>query len=141
MTKGARADILISIMPIHMANIASRLKTHEFRRYLIPASVKRMWFYTTTPAQCVQYVAVVSNGKTPGEISTEDTGLGNDDFNAGRKESKYGYQIVHLYELHEPLSLQDLIERGFAKGAPQKYQWVSEEMLNNIELEKQRKNF
>lgn len=141
MTKNARADILISIMPVHMANIASRVKTHEFRRYLIPTSVKRMWFYTTAPSQCVQYIAVISNGKKPGEINAADISLGNDDFNAGRKESKYGYEILQLYELEEPLSLQDLIERGFVKGAPQKYQWVPEEMLNSIQLEKQNKIF
>jgi len=124
-----------------MANIASRVKTHEFRRYLIPASVKRMWFYATAPIQCVRYVAVISKGKKPGEIKATDIGLGNDDFNAGRKESKYGYEILHLYELEEPLRLQDLIKRGFVKGAPQKYQWVSEEMLNSIQLEKQNKIF
>jgi hypothetical protein len=121
MTENKRADILISIMPVHMANIASRIKTHEFRKYLIPASVKRMWLYTTAPKQCLQYVAVISNGKRPGEISAEDMAFGNDDFNVGRKESMYGYEILHLYELEEPLSLEDLIERSFVKGAPQKY--------------------
>src|SRR5262245_31458970 len=107
--KQTRSDILISIKPTHMANIASRKKTHEFRKYLIPSSVKRMWFYTTTPAQCVQYVAVISNGKKPGEISAEDISFGNDDFNSGEKESKYGYEILHLYELRSALSLQDLV--------------------------------
>ena len=100
-----------------------------------------MRFYTTAPAQCIRYVAVVSNGKTPGQIGADDTGLGNDDFNAGRKESKYGYEIVHLYELSEPVSLQDMVKRGWAKGGPQKYQWVSQEMLNNIDLEEQKKVF
>ena len=70
-----------------------------------------------------------------------DIGLGNDDFNAGKKESEYGYEILHLYELDESLSLQKLVERGFVNGPPQKYQWVSEEMLNSIQLEKQNKIF
>ena len=81
-------DILISIKPIHMANIASRTKTHEFRKYLIPTSVKRMWFYTTAPIQRLQYIASIGTAKSPGEISTEDTGLRNEEFNAGGKEFK-----------------------------------------------------
>ena len=141
MTNSTRADILISIKPVHIAHIASRLKTHEFRRYLIPTSVKRMWLYTTAPVQCIQYVADVSNGKTPGEIGASDMGLGNDDFNAGRTDSEYGYEIVHLYELNEPLSLQDIVERGWVKAAPQKYRWAPQEMLNHIDLEEQKKIF
>jgi len=71
-----------------MANIASRTKTHEFRKYLIPTSVKRMWFYTTAPIQRLQYIASIGTAKSPGEISTEDTGLRNEEFNAGGKEFK-----------------------------------------------------
>jgi predicted transcriptional regulator len=141
MSPATRSDIIISIKPNHMQNIALRLKTHEFRNYFIPPSVKRMWFYTTAPEQRIRYVAVVGTGKRPGKISLEDTGLGNEDFNAGKKESKYGYEILHLYELREPLSLQDLIARRYAKSAPRKYCWVSDEMLNAIEIEKQKKLF
>jgi hypothetical protein len=137
MVDSEKADILISIKPIHMQKIVSRLKTHEFRKYLVPISVKRMWFYTSAPVQCLQYIAIVGNGKEPGQIDAVDTGLGNAEFNAGGKESNYGYEILHLYELDIPLSLKSLKERGFVKGAPQKYQWVGEEMLRSIQLEDQ----
>lgn len=138
-----KTDILMSIKPEHISNIASRHKTHEFRNYLLPASVQRIWFYTSAPNQRVQYVAEIGGGKTPGEIDAADTGIGNDDFNKGL-ESKYGYEILHLYELVDPvvgLSLAMLVEKGFAKGPPQKYQWVRPEMRAYLELDKQRKLF
>jgi hypothetical protein len=136
-----KTDVLLSIHPIHMANIAARIKTHEFRKYLIPNSVNRMWFYTTAPAQRLQYIAVIGKGKEPGEIDATDTGLGNEDFNTGRKVSGYGYEILELYEMENPLSLSELVDHGFIKGAPQKYQWISEEMLSSISLENQKKLF
>jgi predicted transcriptional regulator len=136
-----RTDILISIKPIHIGNIVSRLKTHEFRKYLVPNSVRRMWFYTSVPTQSLQYIAVVSNGKTPDDISDSDGSLGMSDFKSGLKESLYGYEILELYEVEEPYSLQDMKERGWIKGPPQKYQWVPKEMLDNIPLEGLKKVF
>jgi hypothetical protein len=135
MAKETKADILISIKPIHIANIASRAKNHEFRKYLIPNSVKRMWFYTSSPAQRLQYVAVISNGKKPGEIDKTEFHIGNAEFNAGDMGSSYAYEIIHLYELGQSLSLQELIGKKYLKGPPQKYQWVSEEMVDDIPLE------
>jgi predicted transcriptional regulator len=137
MSRPGKSDILISIKPVHMTNIASRAKTHEFRKYLIPASVQRMWFYTTSPVQSVQHIAVVSKGKEAVEAVSENVDLGNEDFNAVRKELKYGYEILHLYELRESLTLGELMEKGFAKGAPRKYQWVCKEMLDSVRLEDQ----
>lgn len=137
-------DIFMSIKPEHISNIASRLKTHEFRKYLLPTSVKRIWFYTIAPRQRLQYVAEISIGKTPGEIDAADTGIGSQDFNKGLKDSKYGYEILHLYELIDPvagLSLALLKEKGFAKGPPQKYQFIKQEMMDYFNLDKQRKLF
>jgi hypothetical protein len=122
-----------------MSHIASCLKTHEFRKYLIPASVKRMWFYTSAPAEHLKYVAEISRGKKPGEVDVADEGLVNEEFNVGNKESKFGYEILHLYELRESLSLDGLRRRGFTRGPLQKYQWVTNEMLNAIEIDEQKK--
>jgi len=129
-----RTDILISIKSVHIDNIASRLKTHEFRKYLIPPSVRRMWFYTSAPTQALRYVAIVSNGKTAEEISESAGGLGMSEFKSGLKESWYGYEILELYEVREPFSLKDMKERGWIKGPPQKYQWVSKDMLDSVPL-------
>ncbi|OAX81659.1 hypothetical protein ACJ72_04002 [Emergomyces africanus] len=116
-------DIFMSIKPEHISNIASRAKNHEYRRYLLPSSVRHIWFYTTAPFSRIEYVARISRGKVPGEVQ-EDGGLGNADFNAGKKLSKYGYEILDLWKLRQPISLKLAISKGFLKGAPQKYSWV-----------------
>lgn len=42
-------DIFMSIKPEHMHNIATGVKNHEYRRYLLPSSVRRIWFYKSSP--------------------------------------------------------------------------------------------
>lgn len=39
-----KTDIVISIKAIHMDNIVSRVKNHEFRKYNISSSIERMWY-------------------------------------------------------------------------------------------------
>ncbi|CAG9974732.1 unnamed protein product [Clonostachys byssicola] len=117
-----RRDIIISIHPKYVANIVSREKNHEFRNYLLPASVKRLWIYETSPLSSIRYIATISQGKRPGEIRNHD-GLGNDEFDRGDLEGsgKYAYEILKLEQLPESYSLGDLKKKGWLKGAPQKY--------------------
>lgn len=132
----SRSNIFMSIKPEHMANIASGAKNHEYRRYLLPSSICYIWFYTTAPISAIQYVAHISYGKAPGEVP-EDGGLGNADFNAGKKQSKFGYEILALWKLEQPITLRLAISRGFIKGPPQKYAFVSKQVCGEWELEKQ----
>lgn len=123
-----RADILISIRPEHMADIAAGRKNHEYRKYLLPAAVQRVWFYTTAPISAVQYVVQVGGGRAPGQV-LDDGVLGNADFNAGRKVSKFGYEIVRLWKLNAPLSLATARARRVLKQPPQKYQFAPRELV------------
>lgn len=132
----SRSNIFMSIKPEHMANIASGAKNHEYRRYLLPSSICYIWFYTTAPISAIQYVARISYGKAPGEVP-EDGGLGNADFNAGKKLSKFGYEILALWKLEQPITLRLALSRGFMKGPPQKYTFVSKQVCGEWELEKQ----
>lgn len=132
----SHADIFMSIKPEHMANIASGAKNHEYRRYLLPSSIHYIWFYASAPISAIQYVARISRGKAPGEVP-EDGGLGNMDFNAGKKQSKFGYEILALWKLGEPITLRQAISRGFLKGPPQKYTFVSKQVCGEWELERQ----
>ncbi|KKZ60184.1 hypothetical protein EMCG_05106 [[Emmonsia] crescens] len=129
-------DIFMSIKPEHIDNIASRVKNHEYRRYLLPSSVRRIWFYTTRPISRIEYVAHISRGKVPGEVQ-EDGGIGNADFNAGKKVSKYGYEILDLWRLKQPISLKIAISKGFLKGPPQKYCWVPLALLDACPMDAQ----
>lgn len=46
--------------------------------------------------------------RTPGKVPEEPYGIGNKDFNDGKKVSKFGYPILELYELVEPLTLAEM---------------------------------
>ena len=129
-----REDIIISIHPQHVENIVNRTKNHEFRKYLLPSSVKRLWIYETSPASSIKYLATISPGKRPGEIC-DPTGLRNDEFDSGELEAlaKYGYEILKLEELPRSYSLAELKEEGWLKGPPQKYCFVTEAMREAFE--------
>lgn len=137
------ADIVISVKSEHMNKIVSRLKTHEFRKYLIPKPTRRVWYYVMAPIQQLQYIAVISGGKNPGGIDEVDRGLGNEEFNTNQMEAKYAHEILHLYELREPLSFYELKEFEFLRAPPPsaKWQWAKSEMLEHIKLNKQKKLF
>ncbi|KAJ5948171.1 hypothetical protein N7466_001186 [Penicillium verhagenii] len=136
----SKSDIFMSIKPEHMGNIASGAKNHEYRGYLLPSRIRRIWFYTTAPVKRLEYVARISTGKLPGEVP-EDGGLGNADFNAGKKKSKYGYEIISLWVLKEPISLEKAISTTILKGAPQKYCWVPTSLIRSRPLDKQHQLF
>jgi predicted transcriptional regulator len=129
-------DIFMSIKPEHMSNIVSGTKNHEYRSYLLPSDVSRIWFYTTTPIKRIEHVAFISRGKVPGQVP-EDGGIGNADFNAGMKKSNYGYEILKLWKLEQPVSLEQAIMFGFFKGAPRKYCWVPLSVLVGYPLDQQ----
>lgn len=122
-----------------MNNIVNRTKNHEFRKYLISNTVKRMWLYVSSPDQTLRYIAIISHGKSPGDIETED-GIGNADFNAGLKQATHAYEIKELYELKEPLALKDMQER-YKATFPQRFSYVSAKMIKDIVLEDQTRLF
>ncbi|KAJ5488280.1 hypothetical protein N7453_011734 [Penicillium expansum] len=130
------SDIFMSIKPEHMQNIVSGSKNHEYRSYLLPSTIQHIWFYTTSPIKRIEYVARISPGKVPGEVP-DDGGIGNAEFNTGLKESKYGYEILTLWRLKMPVSLEKALVEGFLKGAPQKYCWVSLDFLGRFLLDGQ----
>ncbi|KAH8832507.1 hypothetical protein DL96DRAFT_1417353, partial [Flagelloscypha sp. PMI_526] len=127
--------ILISIKPIHMNRISARTKNHEFRKYLIPNAVKRMWLYVSSPDQTLRYIATISHGKKPGEVEDED-GIGNADFNAGLKESGFAYEVKELYELQQPIPLKDMQDK-YGATFPQRYTYVLEAMIQDVVLDQQ----
>lgn len=123
-----RADVVMSVRPEHMANIASGEKNHEYRKYSLPMTVKRVWFYTTAPVSAIEYVAQVGPGRKPGQVP-EDGGMGNADFNAGRKVSKFGHEVLRLWKVREPIFLSTAKARGVLKAPPQKYNFAPRELV------------
>jgi predicted transcriptional regulator len=128
-----RTDIVIAIRPQHVANIASGIKDHEYRKYLLPHAVRRFWIYETSPTSAITYVATVSHGKQPGEIANEQ-GLRNKEFNEGKLThlAKYAYEILDLKKLDSPLKLQDFVAKGWLGGPPQKYCYIKDAMMRAL---------
>ncbi|KAB8294298.1 hypothetical protein EYC80_009719 [Monilinia laxa] len=76
-------------------------------------------------------MAVIGPSKAPGDITTLD-GLGNSEFNAGEKRSKFAYEILELYALANPMTFEELKSRQWFKAAPQKYARVPPAVLGEL---------
>lgn len=126
-----------------MKEVVSGLKTHEFRRYSIPESVRRVWFYVMAPVQELQYIATIGRERRPGQIDEADKGVGNLEFNDGKLDANYAYKILQLYELEDPFTFYELKEYEFLRAPPPtaKYQWVKEGMLKHIKWDEQKRIF
>jgi hypothetical protein len=77
-----------------------------------------------------RYIAVITPNTRhePGFVPTEPFGIGNEDFNAGLKESKYGYPILELYELANPVTLNEMKTRWGMGGAPMGWKYVASDL-------------
>ncbi|KAG8169550.1 hypothetical protein KVR01_000295 [Diaporthe batatas] len=126
-----RSDIIISIHPDQVEQIVEGQKTHEFRNYRIPQTVGRIWIYVTRPACALKYMATISVAKQPGEISHEDPGIGNVEFNEG-KGSQFAYELKQVYELNNPVSLAKMKENGWVEEAPAKYVYIPLAVLGEL---------
>jgi len=127
-----KSDIIIAIRQPHLDHIVSLKKNHEFRSYLLPACVKRFWIYEPSPVSAIKYIAQVSNGKHPGEVSDENF-IRNADFNLGKIENgRFAYEILKLEELESPVTLAELKSKNWLGGAPQKYCYLKKSMAYGV---------
>ncbi|CAJ2505266.1 Uu.00g126600.m01.CDS01 [Anthostomella pinea] len=126
-----RSDIMVSLHPEHVAKIVDGTKNHEFRAWKIPPDVSRVWIYITKPESELKYMCRFGPAKTPGEIEDEG-GIGNTEFNQGRRFMKYAYEILQVYQLNNPVSLQDMKTKGWVAGAPQKYTFIPPAVVGEL---------
>lgn len=125
------SDIMVSLHPEHIARIVDRTKNHEFRAWKIPQEVSRIWVYITRPESELRYMCLFSEPKTPGEIEDEK-GIGNLEFNQGKKAAKFAYEILQVYELNNPVSLEEMKKKGWVAGAPQKYTYIPPAVVGEL---------
>ncbi|KAJ5291707.1 hypothetical protein N7478_000958 [Penicillium angulare] len=126
-------DVLLAIKPEHLENIANRKKNHEYRKYRLRDGVTRIWFYETREGgagrSAITHIAVIPESlrHTPGSVPEEPFGIGNHDFNAGLKQSKYGYPVLELYELVRPVTLAEM-KSQWGLNAPMGWQYVERQL-------------
>ncbi|KAI8952923.1 hypothetical protein F4801DRAFT_538840 [Xylaria longipes] len=126
-----RSDIMVSLHPEHIARIVDRTKNHEFRAWKIPQQVNRIWVYITRPESELKYMCLFGEPKMPGEIKDEK-GVGNVDFNQGKMAAKFAYEILQVYELNNPVSLDEMKRKGWVVGAPQKYTYIPPAVVGEL---------
>ncbi|KAI1826700.1 hypothetical protein F4861DRAFT_41808 [Xylaria intraflava] len=125
------SDIMVSLHPEHIAKIVDRTKNHEFRAWKIPQQVSRIWIYITRPESQLKYMCLFGEPKAPGEIKDEK-GIGNVEFNQGKTPAKFAYEILQVYELNNPVSLDEMKKKGWVSGAPQKYTYIPPAVVGEI---------
>lgn len=113
--------IYVSINPEPTSKIVQGIKNHEFRNYIPKKSFKFLYVYVTAPQSQLKYVIEIGDiVKYPEKL--ESNGDGNLDFNIGKK-SKYAYQIIKVYELACPISLEEL-KNKFRFVPPQAFSYA-----------------
>ncbi len=80
-----------------------------------------------------------SRPKVPGEVN-DSSGIGNDDFDNGLKQSKYGYPVEALYKLRDPVTTAKLKER-FDIAVPQGWRYATKKLIEGEKLEDMEKLF
>ncbi|KAI0899169.1 hypothetical protein F4806DRAFT_456887 [Annulohypoxylon nitens] len=124
------SDIMVSLHPEPLANILDRTKDHEFRVWKIPPDVSRIWIYSTRPYSELKYMCILGPPKLPGQIEDEK-GIGNAEFNQG-KQAKFAYEILQVYELNNPVSLDEMKKKGWIAAAPQKFIRVPQAVVGEL---------
>ncbi len=132
-------DAIITILPEHLANIVSQQKNHEYRKYRIPDGVQRLWFFETIDEQgqgqsAITHIALIplNTRLEPGHVPEQPFGIGNKEFNLGQKVSRYGYPIIELYELHQPITKNELQQHWNYQDVPKHWSFVPTQMWNEI---------
>ncbi|KAI8714962.1 hypothetical protein NCS52_01002800 [Fusarium sp. LHS14.1] len=111
------------------ANLNYGEKNHEYRKYRLKDGVVRLWLYETAGGggrASITHIASIPSSirHEPGSVPTEPLGIGNAEFNAGLKQSKFGYPILELYELVNPVTLSEMKTRWAMGGAPMGWRYL-----------------
>ncbi|KAI8978238.1 hypothetical protein BD414DRAFT_494999 [Trametes punicea] len=134
-----QTDVVLSIKPEFTKLISERKKNHEYRKYKLKETVDRLWLYETAPTSAITYVMETTRPKVPGEVN-DPSGIGNDDFDKGLKQSKYGYPVTGLYRLRKPLTTAELKNR-FDIAVPQGWRYATRRLVEAVRLEDMEKLF
>ncbi|KOS47249.1 hypothetical protein ACN38_g1739 [Penicillium nordicum] len=62
----------MSILPEDALDIGRGRKTTVSRIYRLPVSVRRIWFYTTSPLQYIEYVVCISYNEAESNTSNKN---------------------------------------------------------------------
>ncbi|KZS88680.1 hypothetical protein SISNIDRAFT_469951 [Sistotremastrum niveocremeum HHB9708] len=131
-------DTVLCIKPEFVQMIAKKEKNHEYRKYQLRDGVVRLWLYETAPVGAIKYVMLTGRPKTPGEVN-DPTGVGNDDFDNGLKQSKFGYPALGLYRLTQKLDTEEMKKYGIS--GLQGYCYATKKVVEAFPIEEMERVF
>lgn len=76
-------------------------------------------------------MAVIGPAKQPGEIDS-GSGVGNAEFNSGKSDAKFAYELVQVYQLNNPVPLASMKQHGLGDGAPHKWKYVPPAIVGQL---------
>ena len=82
---------------------------------------------------------MTSRPKRPGEVR-DSSGIGNDDFDQGLKQSKFGYPVLGLYKLKPSVTPTEMKDQ-YKIATPQGYCYATKELVEGLKLEDMEKIF
>ena len=128
----ADSDAFISIHPSQVKLIKNRTKGHIVKKWPLPSKTVRVWLYETDPKSRVKYMTTIGPAKHP-RNSLDEQSEDNTAFNSKQSgTADYAYEIFDLYELSDPVSLNDIKEKGWFKAAPSKFIHVRPVPLDDL---------
>ncbi|KAG7286041.1 hypothetical protein NEMBOFW57_008340 [Staphylotrichum longicolle] len=126
-----RSDIIVSIHADIMEGIVNGTRNHEFRNYKFPVQVSRCWIYTTRPVGEVKYMATIGPAQEPGQIDSR-SGVGNAEFNDGTSGHAFAHKLLQVYQLNNPVPLEDMADNGLGDGPPQRYRYIPPAVVGQL---------
>lgn len=127
-----------------MDEIINGTKNYDFRKYGLPTTVKRIWFYQTAPQSSITHICetLPCIDRKTGDAKLTEDGRGNKEYNDQHKDFEdydYAYKILSVYEIKEPLTLQRLMDEFGMKSAPRGFTYVRADMAKAVPLQSQTK--
>lgn len=140
------SDAILPMNDPYMEQIITGQKNHEFRRYRLNPSVRRLWFYRTAPHSSITHVcetrpARTRKNKNPADAPLVEDGLGNAEFNRNHADwvgYDFAYEIVSLFELLQPIPLSDLKDRHGFKLAPRGLVYLPPSISDHVDWRRQK---
>ncbi|KAJ3808125.1 hypothetical protein F5876DRAFT_67537 [Lentinula aff. lateritia] len=141
-SKETSEDAILAMTNDYMQQIVRREKTHEFRKYKISSTVKRIWFYLNAPHSAIAYICEIDPARTrsPDDDPLPEDGLGNREFNTRHEDwdrYDYAYRVKSVRKLNAPLSLRAMKELYGMKIAPRGLVYAPPDMVKDIPLDQQ----
>ncbi|TLS23219.1 uncharacterized protein PpBr36_06465 [Pyricularia pennisetigena] len=128
----ARSDIIVTMHPSKVKEIVDGIRNHDFRTVKLPRSVHRLWIYVARPVCELRYMATIGEPREPGEIES-NTGLGNAEFNEGKTNAKWAYELEQVYVLNNPVSLERMKENGWTdSNASQRNKYLQPAIVGQL---------